>query len=102
MTHLLSIQEAADALGYSVKGVRKIVDRSRAKARGVRIHGPTIRFFQTTRGAPVMFKEEWIEEFIDEHTVDPEKGIPSSNGRKKKKRRPGIETSQRDRELLKV
>jgi len=85
-----------------VKGLRKIVERSKAKAGGARVRGPTICFFQTTKGAPVKFKTEWIEEFIDKHTVDPEKGAPSSNGRKKKKRRPGIEISQRDRELLKV
>lgn len=68
---LLSLPEAADALGYSVKGLRKIVDRSRAKANGVRTRGPTIRFFQTSKGAPVKFKREWLEEFIEEHTVHP-------------------------------
>ena len=88
-------------LGYTEKGLRKIVDRSRARARGVRTRGPTIRFFQTTRGAPVRFKEEWIEEFVDQHTVDPGKAASSPNGHKKK-RRAAIETSQRDRELLKV
>ena len=69
---LLSLQEAADALGYTVKGLRKIVDRARAIAHGARTRGPTIRFFQTVKGAPVKFKFEWLEEFIEQHTVDPE------------------------------
>ncbi len=68
---LLNIQAAADALGYKVKGLRKIVERSRAKANGARTRGPTIKFFQSTKGAPIMFRPEWIEKFIDDHTVDP-------------------------------
>jgi hypothetical protein len=69
---LLSIQEAADALGYSAKGFRKFVDRSRAKANGARTRGPTIKFFQASKGAPVKFKPEWIEEFVAAHTLDPD------------------------------
>ena len=70
---LLSLQEATDALGYTVKGLRKIVDRARARAHGAaRTRGPTIRFFQTVKRAPVKFKFEWLEEFIEQHTVDPE------------------------------
>jgi len=68
---LLGIREAAQMLGYTEKGLRKIVERSRAKANGARTRGPTIRYFQTCKGAPVKFKREWIEEFIDEYTVDP-------------------------------
>ncbi len=69
---LLNIQEAADALGYKVKGLRKIVERSRAKANGARTRGPTIKFFQSTKNAPIMFRPEWLEEFIDKHTIDPD------------------------------
>jgi hypothetical protein len=68
---LLGIREAAEVLGYTEKGLRKIVDRSRAKAQGARTRGPTIRFFQTSKGAPVKFRPEWIEEFIDDYTIDP-------------------------------
>jgi len=32
--------------------------------------GPTIRFFQSCKGAPIKFKTEWIEKFIDRCTVD--------------------------------
>jgi hypothetical protein len=68
---LLSIREAARMLGCTEKGLRKIVERSRAKANGARTRGPTIRFFQTCKGAPLKFKPEWLNEFIDAYTVDP-------------------------------
>jgi hypothetical protein len=68
---LWTLQEAAEALGYSVKGLRKIVDRSRARARGLRTRGPTIKFFQAGERSPIKFKSEWIEEFIAGNTVDP-------------------------------
>ena len=69
---LLSLQEAAEKLGYTVKGLRKIVDRSRANANGAETRGPTITFFQTSKGAPVKFKEEWNEKFIEQHTITQE------------------------------
>jgi len=77
---LLSLREAAEALGYTIKGLRKIVDRSRARANGVRTRGPTIRFFQTSRGAPVKFRPEWIEEFVDQCTIDPWPERKNGNG----------------------
>ena len=68
---LLSIRQAAEMLGYTEKGIRRIVIRSRAKACGARTTGPTITFFQAgTRGA-IRFRPEWIQQFIDENTVDP-------------------------------
>jgi hypothetical protein len=71
---LLNLQEAAETLGYTVKGLRRIVERSRAKARGVRTRGPTIKFFQAGEHSPIKFRREWIEEFIVGHTVDPGNG----------------------------
>jgi hypothetical protein len=68
---MLSLREAAAVLGYTEHGLRKIVDRSRRKAKGVRIAGPTIRFFQTTASAPIKFRPEWLEEFVAAHTVNP-------------------------------
>ncbi len=96
MTRLITIQEAAEVLGYSVKGLRKIVDRSRAKANGARTRGPTIRFFQSCRGAPVRFKEEWIEEFIEHCTIDPGNGVPMKRERNGKR----SPVSQIEEELL--
>jgi hypothetical protein len=78
---LISLEEAARMLGYTAKGFRKIVDRSRAKAAGHRTHGPTIRFFQATKGASIKFKVEWIEAFVSEHTIDPKTETSRSNGR---------------------
>ncbi|MCH7728443.1 MAG: hypothetical protein IH991_18485 [Planctomycetes bacterium] len=83
---LLNIQEAADALGYTVKGLRKIVDRSRARAQGARTRGPTICFFQTVKGAPIKFREEWIEEFIEQHTIDPTAGVANGKSRRKREK----------------
>jgi hypothetical protein len=74
MMRLLNLREAADALGYTVKGLRRIVERSRAKARGARIRGPTIKFFQAGEHSPIKFRGEWLEEFIAAHTVDPRHG----------------------------
>ena len=93
---LLDLKEAAAALGYTVKGLRKIVDRSRARAHGARTRGPTIKFFQTSRGAPVRFRPEWIEEFIDEHTVDPDDGTVSRRRGNKKRPVSEIETELLD------
>lgn len=72
MTRLLTISEAAEALGYSVNSVRRIVDRSRRRARGERVSGPTIKFFQATRSSQILFRERWVLDFIDACTVDPE------------------------------
>jgi hypothetical protein len=101
---LLSIREAAEMLDYTEKGLRKIVERSRAKAAGARTRGPTIKFFQTSKGAPIKFRPEWIEEFIDENTVDPsERLVPPDGRRKRAKERPKkTPLTERDRELLRV
>ncbi|QDU42911.1 hypothetical protein Mal52_13800 [Symmachiella dynata] len=71
-------------LGYTTKGLRKIIDRSRAKANGAHTSGPTIRFFQTSKGAPIKFKSEWIEEFVERHTIEPE-AAPSIRKKQHKK-----------------
>lgn len=78
---LISLEKAALLLGYTPIGLRKIVNRSRDKATGKTTSGPTIRFFQTCKSAPIKFRIEWIEEFIDRYSVDPntnESGPPSS------------------------
>jgi hypothetical protein len=50
---LIPLSEAAAILGYSTSGLRKLV------ARG------DVRFFQARPHAPLKFKPEWLEEFID-------------------------------------
>src|SRR5580704_12191095 len=96
---LINLEHAARMLGYIAKGFRKIVERSRAKAAGHRTHGPTIRFFQATKGSPIKFKVEWIEAFVMEHTVDPRDARHPANERPP--RRPfADETAGLDRALL--
>ncbi len=73
MMNLLSLKEAADYLGYTVKGLRKIVDRSRENAFGKRTRGPIITFCQASNGSPIKFKQEWLDEFVERHTVIPQK-----------------------------
>ena len=53
---LLSLREAAALLGYTEKGLRKIVARK------------GIQSFQSAPWAPIKFKREWLDEFIDRHT----------------------------------
>ena len=82
---MLSLKEAAEYLGYSEKGFRRIVDRSRAASKGAKVRGPVIRFFQTSRNAPVRFQQEWIDEFVEKNTIDPFRAMPAA---KKVKSRP--------------
>lgn len=100
---LIGLREAARMLGYTEKGLRKIVARSRARVAGARTHGPTIKFFQTAKGAAVRFRPEWIEEFINENTVDPSQPVETSGGHARKKRlSPTSALSQLDQQLLEV
>ena len=78
MSLLLNLDEAVALLGYKPIGLRKIVDRSRAKTQGRNVSGPTIRFFQTCKCASIKFRREWIDEFIDQHSVDPGKAVSVS------------------------
>jgi hypothetical protein len=54
---MLSLREAAALLGYTEKGLRKIVAR-----RG-------IDFFQSKPWAPIKFRREWVESFVENHTT---------------------------------
>ena len=89
---LLSLREAAEYLGYSEDGMWKLVKRSRRRASGAAVGGPTIRFFQPSRGACIRFKREWLDEFIEQHTVDPtaEPLIQEKPKRKTRANRPDL------------
>lgn len=50
---MLTIAEAARILGISTSGLRKLVSRS------------AIRFAQSAKHAPIRFRREWLDEFID-------------------------------------
>jgi len=87
---LLSISEAAEYLGYTAKGLRRIVDRSRAAASGSRTSGPTIKFFQAGKNAPIKFRQSWLDEFIEANTVDPSAARPQAAKPPKRKHIPGL------------
>jgi hypothetical protein len=62
---LLSLAEAAELLGMEASGLRKIVARTK---RGT--PGPQIQFFQIGQGH-IKFRREWIERFIEDHSIKP-------------------------------
>lgn len=70
---LLSLEEAAELLGYSPSGLRKIVNRTRAGKLGA-----TIRFFQIGNG-PIKFKREWLDDFISANSVIPVQRRPKTD-----------------------
>ena len=89
---LLSMKQAAVRLGYSLPGMRKVIERSKRRLQGYPVKGPTIRFFQPSPGDEIKFRSEWLYEFIDACTHDPEtaplKTVVAKPNRKKD-RRPG-------------
>ncbi len=70
---LLSMKQGASRLGYSPSGMRKLIDRSKRRLQGYPVKGPTIRFFQPNPGDEIKFRPEWLENYIDAYTHDPEK-----------------------------
>jgi hypothetical protein len=73
---LLRLKDAAERIGYSETGLRHIVDRTRRKSLGDAVSGPTIKFMQAGKNSTILFKQEWLDEFIDLHTVDPSAAEP--------------------------
>jgi hypothetical protein len=76
---MIGLDEAAQLLGYSVSGLRKIVDRSRRRLRGEPVVRPMIQFFQAGPKAPIKFKPQWVDDFIRQHTGDPSRNVPQPN-----------------------
>lgn len=72
MTAMLNITEAAEKLNCSTKGLRRLVDRSRRRAKGDGVSGPTIKFFQARRSSQILFREEWLNDYVESCTVDPD------------------------------
>jgi hypothetical protein len=60
---MLSLAEAAEILGYSEPGLRKIVARTKAGK-------PGIQFAQIGNG-PIKFKREWLNEFTTANMKTP-------------------------------
>jgi len=70
---MLSLPEAAKLLGYTQKGLRNIVDRSKRALAGRRVEAPTIQFAQAGVRGAIRFRREWIDNFIAGHPPAPYK-----------------------------
>jgi hypothetical protein len=68
---LLTLGEAAHILGYSPRAMRTLIYRSKRRAAGLPVKGPTIQFFQPGPRAAIHFHQEWLTDFIKHHTVNP-------------------------------
>jgi hypothetical protein len=79
-------------LGYGPSGMRKLIERSKRRLQGHPVKGPTIRFFQPNPGDEIKFRSEWLEDYIDACTHDPEKAPLKTlvaKPKREKDRRPG-------------
>ena len=70
---LLSVKQGAMRLGYSLSGMRKLIEKSKRRLQGYPVKGPTIRFFQPNLGDEIKFRSEWLEDYINACTHEPEK-----------------------------
>lgn len=86
---LISFEEAARILGMGERNLRKIIQRSRERIQGRWTSGPTIRFFQTHPKAAIKFRHQWLDDFICEHTHDPDSSsvLPADAPRRRKNER---------------
>jgi len=82
--HMVNLQEAAEYLGYSASGLRKIVSRSKVKQGGGTTHGVTIKYFQARKNSEIKFRQEWLDAFVAEFTTDPSDPLPPPYKPKKK------------------
>ncbi|MEN6450509.1 MAG: hypothetical protein ABFC96_08465 [Thermoguttaceae bacterium] len=69
---LLSLDEAAVYLGCRPKTLRKIIDRSRLRLKGIPVNGPTIQFFQSRARGAILFRQSWLDAYIEAGTHRPE------------------------------
>jgi hypothetical protein len=56
---MLDLKQAAELLGYSTSGLRKLVRRG------------DVRVFQARPHAPLKFRPEWLDEFIEARSTTP-------------------------------
>ena len=84
---MLNLREAAGYLGYTVHCLRKVVNRSRCSHNGQGVRGPTIEFFQSGPKSTILFRREWLDQFIEKHHV--RAGLPTPPAFRKPRRRRG-------------
>ncbi len=80
---MLTLPEAAKILGYTEKGLRNIVERSKRALAGQRVNGPTVEFAQAGVRGAIRFRREWIENFIAGHRPTPMKATKGAAVRAK-------------------
>ena len=56
-SEVFDLEQAAAYLGYSVDGFRKLVDQARKG-------NNDLEFCQPTKGGRIMFKREWLDNFV--------------------------------------
>ena len=87
---MLNLREAAHYLGYTTHSLRKIVNRSRRSHKGQSIHGPTIEFFQSRPKSTILFRREWLDQFIERHRVLA--GVPTQSVKASRRRHSRIDS----------
>jgi hypothetical protein len=69
---MLRLKDAAEYIGTTASGLRKLVDKKE------------IRYFQRKVHSPILFKPEWLDDYIGCHTHDWEEQTPTAPPRRKK------------------
>jgi hypothetical protein len=72
VTELLDMDRAAAYLGVARRTLRKLIDRSRLRLKGLPVAGPTIQFFQPFPGASIRFRQAWLDAYVEAGTHRPE------------------------------
>ena len=72
---MLHLREAAEYIGMTASGLRKLVGRKE------------IRYCQRKSHSPILFKPEWLDEYVAKHTLIPKDELPPVAPRTRKKRR---------------
>jgi len=78
-SQLLNLAQAAELLNYSASGLRKLVRRR------------AIQYFQARPHAPIKFRREWIEAFIEAGSVAPREAVELPAKKKAPRSRRGAE-----------
>ena len=72
---MLSLKDAAACMGMTVSGLRKLVDKRE------------VRYCQRKPHSAVMFRREWLDEYIAKHTIVPRDEAPSTRPSKRRTRK---------------
>jgi hypothetical protein len=73
MSEYVDFAQAANYMGISRSGLRKIINRSRVRLSGTPVRGPTIKFRQEMPHGPIRFRKDWLDTFLEHNAKDPSK-----------------------------